>query len=169
MKYLTQASLVAACLIAMVPLSGCSPEGGTQTPAVTTVTEPALSTTDKDAQATTDAPELAGTSWRLVKIMGMDDSVAEPDEPSRYTLEFSKDGQAAILADCNRGTGSWSSEQPGNIQFGPIAATMAMCPEGSISDKYLAQFEWVRSYVMKDGQLFLATMADGSIIEFEPF
>jgi hypothetical protein len=26
----------------------------------------------------------------------------------------------------------------------------------------------VRSYVMKDGHLFLATMADGSIIEFEP-
>ncbi|MBL8201623.1 MAG: hypothetical protein JNK40_11665 [Chromatiales bacterium] len=33
---------------------------------------------------------------------------------------------------------------------------------------YLAQFEWVRSYVMKDGHLFLATMADGAIIEFEP-
>jgi len=26
----------------------------------------------------------------------------------------------------------------------------------------------VRSYVMKDHHLFLATMADGSIIEFEP-
>jgi hypothetical protein len=27
---------------------------------------------------------------------------------------------------------------------------------------------WVRSYVLKDGHLFLATMADGSIIEFAP-
>jgi hypothetical protein len=32
----------------------------------------------------------------------------------------------------------------------------------------MAQFPWVRSYVTKDGGLFLATMADGSIIEFEP-
>jgi len=26
---------------------------------------------------------------------------------------------------------------------------------------------WVRSYVLEGGHLFLATMADGSIIEFE--
>ena len=32
----------------------------------------------------------------------------------------------------------------------------------------MAQFPWVRSYVMRDGHLYLATMADGSIIEFEP-
>jgi hypothetical protein len=37
-----------------------------------------------------------------------------------------------------------------------------------LHDRYLAQFPWVRSYVMKDGRLFLATMADGSIVEFEP-
>ena len=43
-----------------------------------------------------------------------------------------------------------------------------MCPPPSISDRYLAQFEWVRSYVMHDGHLFLATQADGAIIEFEP-
>jgi hypothetical protein len=45
---------------------------------------------------------------------------------------------------------------------------MAMCSPGSLADRYLAEFQWVRSYVMKDGHLFLATMADGSIIEFEP-
>jgi hypothetical protein len=43
-----------------------------------------------------------------------------------------------------------------------------MCPPESLSERYLAQFEWVRSYVMRDGHLFLATMADGAIIEFEP-
>ena len=30
------------------------------------------------------------------------------------------------------------------------------------------QFQWVRSYVIENEHLFLATMADGSIIEFEP-
>jgi hypothetical protein len=43
-----------------------------------------------------------------------------------------------------------------------------MCPPQELSETYLAQFEWVRSYVMKDGHLFLATMADGSMVEFEP-
>jgi para-nitrobenzyl esterase len=73
-----------------------------------------------------------------------------------------------VLADCNRGKGSWASESDSQLQFGPIAATRAMCQPESLHDRYLSQFEWVRSYVMRDGHLFLATMADGSIIEFEP-
>lgn len=111
---------------------------------------------------------LEGTAWRLMNIASMDDSIDVPDDPAKYTLEFQADGRAAILADCNRGTGSWKSESPNQLSFGPVAATRAMCPPGSLSAKYLGQFEWVRSYVMKDGNLFLATMADGSIIEFEP-
>lgn len=115
-----------------------------------------------------DASELSGTAWQLVEIASMDDSSTKPDTASKYTLTFGEDGRAAILADCNRGTGSWTSKSAGELQFGPVAATRALCPPGSISDKYLAQFEWVRSYTMKDGHLFLATMADGAIIEFEP-
>lgn len=111
---------------------------------------------------------LGGTSWRLVNIASMDDSVYEPEDPASYTLDFDADGSARIRAGCNRGTGSWTSESSGQLQFGPIAATQALCPPGSISERYLKQFQWVRSYVMKDGHLFLATMADGSVIEFEP-
>jgi heat shock protein HslJ len=123
----------------------------------------------QDGSDTLAAPgELAGTAWRLVKILSMDDSVYTPDDPARYTLEFTPDGNVRILADCNRGMGSWRSEQPGQLAFGRIASTRALCPPGSLSEKYLAQFQWVRSYTMKDAHLFLATMADGSIIEFEP-
>jgi heat shock protein HslJ len=114
------------------------------------------------------AGELMGTSWRLVKIMSMDDNVDVPDDRSKYTLELQTDGKAAILADCNRGASAWSSKSAGQLQFGILATTRALCPPGSLSDKYLGQFEWVRSYVVKDGHLFLATMADGSIIEFAP-
>ena len=112
--------------------------------------------------------ELVGTKWRLVQIMSMDDSEHIPGDPEKYTLKLAEDGSAAIQADCNRGTGNWTSEGPNQLQFGPVAATMAICPPGSIGDVYMAQFQWVRSYTMKDGHLFLATMADGSIIEFEP-
>jgi heat shock protein HslJ len=114
------------------------------------------------------ASGLAGTSWRLLNIASMDDTVYVPDDPAKYTLAFGADGAASMQADCNRGAGSWTSESPGQLQFGPVAATRALCPPESLSEKYLAQFEWVRSYVLKDGNLFLATMADGAIIEFEP-
>lgn len=115
-----------------------------------------------------NAAELSGTYWQLVKIMSMDDSTDAPDDRSKYTLELQADGRAAIRADCNRGSGSWTSESASQLRFGSIAMTRALCPPGSLSDKYVAQFEFVRSYVMEDGHLFLATMADGSIIEFEP-
>jgi heat shock protein HslJ len=113
--------------------------------------------------------DLAGSSWQLVEIASMDDSVYRPEDRSLYTLALGADGTASIRADCNRGTGTWSvGESPSQIEFGVIAATQALCPEGSLHDRYMAQFQWVRSYVMEDGHLFLATMADGSIIEFEP-
>ena len=98
----------------------------------------------------------------------MDDTTSVPDDPSKYTLTFGADGTAQIVADCNRGTGSWKSESASQLEFGVIAATQAMCPPDSLHDTYMKQFEWVRSYVIEGGHLFLSTMADGSIIEFEP-
>lgn len=117
---------------------------------------------------TAAATELPGSSWRLVRIMSMDDREFIPENPANYTLEFHPDGRASMQADCNRGSGAWVSKAASQLEFGVIAATRAMCPPDSLSDRYLAQFEWVRSYQFEDGHLFLATMADGAIIEFEP-
>jgi len=160
--------------LTLVMLSGCAPEDA-QDASATSVAgteavalEPAVESGRTDTVDEAAGSKLAGTAWRLVKIMSMDDSVYEPDEPANYTLKFNEDTSAAMLADCNHGTGSWTSKSAGQLVFGPIAATMALCPPGSLSERFLAQFQWVRSYVMKEGHLFLATMADGSIIEFEP-
>jgi heat shock protein HslJ len=114
------------------------------------------------------AGELDGSDWRLVNIASMDDSIYLPDDSNRYTLSLDAKSRAVVRADCNRGTGSWTSASPGQLRFGPIATTRALCPAESLSEKYLAQFEWVRSYIIRDGHLFLSTMVDGSIIEFEP-
>ena len=63
---------------------------------------------------------------------------------------------------------SWTSESTHQLTFDEIATTRALCPPPSLGDKFLAQLKWVRTYLMKDGHMFLATMADGAIIEFEP-
>lgn len=112
--------------------------------------------------------DLAGTAWYLVKIMSMDDTVKIPDEGMRYTLEFNENGLASIRADCNRGSGTWRSESSGRLRFGPIASTRALCPPESLSGEYLGHLENVRSYIFEEGHLFLATRADGAIIEFAP-
>jgi hypothetical protein len=66
-----------------------------------------------------------------------------------------------VGGDCNLGTGSWTSQYAGQLH-------QALCPPGSLHDRYMAQLPWVRTCVTQDGRLFLATMADGSMIEFEP-
>ncbi|HEU4341059.1 MAG TPA: hypothetical protein VFU31_05765, partial [Candidatus Binatia bacterium] len=42
------------------------------------------------------------------------------------------------------------------------------CPPGSLHDLIVKHWEFVRSYVIKEGHLFLSLMADGGIYEFEP-
>ena len=155
---------------ALLTLAACAPEGADEKPQAAVTPPPAAEAAEQGAVAVAAAvtSELAGTSWRLVQIMEMNDTTHVPDEPARYTLALDADGSASIQADCNRGSGAWTSESAGRLKFGPIAATQAMCPPESISEVYLAQFQWVASFVMNDGHLFLATMADGSIIEFAP-
>lgn len=111
---------------------------------------------------------LAGTSWRLVKFVGGDDTTRVPDDPGKYTLQFNADGDVVARIDCNRGRATWKSDAPGQLELGPLAMTRAMCPPGSLHDQWVKQWPYVRSYIMRDGRLFLSLMADGGIYEFEP-
>ena len=111
---------------------------------------------------------LAGTSWQLVRFQGGDDKTATPDDRVKYTLAFASDGSVAVRVDCNRGRGTWKSDGPNQVQFGPMALTRAMCPPGSLHDQIVKHWAFFRSYVIKDGHLFLSLMADGGIYEFEP-
>ena len=111
---------------------------------------------------------LEGSSWRLVQI-SMSDGVTRPAiERSRYTVGFGANGVLNVRFDCNRGSGTWKSSGPNNVEFGPLALTRAMCPVGSLHDELVRQWPYVRSYVVKDGRLHLALMADGGTIDFEP-
>lgn len=103
-------------------------------------------------------------SWRLVRILGMDDSVAEARPPSRFTLTL-EDGRAFGRADCNLFSGPAEVDGVG-IVLGPLASTRAACAPGSLSDRYLQELSFVRTFVIEGGALYLATMADGSILEF---
>ena len=114
------------------------------------------------------AAALGGTSWQLVRFQGGDGAVLTPDDRSKYTLAFAADGVVNARIDCNRGRGGWKSAGPSQIEFGPMAITRAMCPPGSLHDQIVKQLPHVRSYVLKDGRLFLSLMADGGIYEFEP-
>jgi para-nitrobenzyl esterase len=127
--------------------------------------------TRNSAAQPTPAPTssaLEGTSWQLVKFQGSDGTTLTPDDRSKYTIAFAPASSLTTRLDCNRGRGSWKSSAANQLQLGPLALTRAQCPPGSLHDQIVKQWGNVRSYVVKNGHLFLSLMADGGIYEFEP-
>jgi para-nitrobenzyl esterase len=122
---------------------------------------------DRFAIARTD-DDLGGSSWRLVKFQSSDGATLTPDDKNKYTIAFGNDGRVAVRIDCNRGAGAWKSSGPNQLQFGPLALTRAKCRPPSMHDRIVKDWESIRSYVIKEGRLFLSLMADGGIYEFEP-
>ena len=128
----------------------------------------ACAETPRHTQTSAASAPLSGTSWQLVKFQGGDDRTATPDDRSKYTIAFNADGSTAARIDCNRGRGIWKSSAPGQLELGLLALTRAMCAPESMHDQIVKQWPFVRSYIVKDGHLFLSLMADGGIYEFEP-
>ena len=131
--------------------------------------EPPASLNSSTQDTAQDKPAgLGGTSWRLVQFEGGDGTTLKPDDPAKYTIAFGTDGRLSARIDCNRGTSTWKSSAPSHLELGPLALTRAMCPPESLHDQIVKQWPYVRSYVMKDGHLFVSLLADGGIYEFEP-
>jgi para-nitrobenzyl esterase len=124
--------------------------------------------THASGQKSRVASELAGTSWQLVKFQGADDTTLVPGDRSKYTIAFGRDGRVTARVDCNRGGSTWRSTKPGELQFGSWSMTRAKCPPGSLHDRVVTEGAAVRSYVIKDGRLFLSGMAAGGSYELEP-
>ena len=114
------------------------------------------------------ADPLKGTQWQLVDIQYMDDTVLKPDAAGKYTLRFDNDGSVSIKADCNMLGGSYTYTSPSGLEFGPLRSTMAFCGEKSLYSRFTKDMPFVRSFVIKDGNLHLALMADGGIYQFSP-
>jgi heat shock protein HslJ len=105
----------------------------------------------------------------------MDDAIGSvrPAALSLYTMSLNRDGTVVIRLNCNRATGSWSIQpgddpSSGRFQFGPLAATRAVCSSPSLDERFVAHAAYVRSYLLKDGMLALSLMADGGVYLWKP-
>jgi para-nitrobenzyl esterase len=112
---------------------------------------------------------LEGTAWKLVRFQGSDDTVLLPDDGSKYTLQFESGGTLAVRLDCNRGHGTWKSNAPNQLEVGPLALTRARCPSGSLHDQIAGNWQYIWSFVIRDGHLFVSLTADRGTYEWAPF
>jgi para-nitrobenzyl esterase len=115
-----------------------------------------------------EADPLAGTRWQLDSIEYMDDSTFSPDDSAKYTLEFDDAGMVDMQVDCNRLRGSYAYTVPSGLEFGAMLSTQAACPPESLYNRVVKDMPFVRSFVIKDGRLHLALMADGGIYNYSP-
>ena len=114
------------------------------------------------------ASQLDGTSWQLVKLQRPDDTPLVPDDKSKYTITFGRNGRVTVRVDCNRGSTTWKSTRAGELKFGSWSRTTAKCAPGSLHDQIVTEGAAVSSYVIRDGHLFLSGMAAGGSYELEP-
>lgn len=127
-------------------------------------------------QQHTDKPAaLAGSAWELIAIQSMDDAqgTTRIARPGTFTVSFAADGRANLRIDCNRGSASWKASpsadaSSGSLEFGPLATTKMMCPPGSHDQKVMRDLPFVRSYLIRDGKLYMSLMADGGMYEWQP-
>ncbi|MEL7236750.1 MAG: META domain-containing protein [Chloroflexota bacterium] len=123
------------------------------------------------AQATTYAqdeePTPVGTTWQWVGYQSMDDSTIAPENPAMYLLTLNEDGTLNVTADCNVGGGVYALEGSG-VTIEVQTLTRALCLPESLSEDYLRLLGDVVSYVIEDGDLYLALMMDAGIMQFTP-
>ncbi len=123
-------------------------------------------TAGAQSPAAATGADLEGTSWELVKIEGTDAKIHVPAERGHYLLAFTAHGELSARIDCNRGSGTWSSPEPGRLVLGELASTRAQCPPNSLYDEVIAHWTEVRSYAIREGHLFLT--GGGGVYEYAP-
>ncbi|HKY42942.1 MAG TPA: META domain-containing protein [Pyrinomonadaceae bacterium] len=119
-------------------------------------------------QKSSGAKPLSGTSWQLVKFQGPDERTFAPDDRSKYTITFGRNGRVTVRVDCNRGSSTWKVTANGELEFGSWSRTNAKCGPGSLHDQIVTEGADVHKFDIKEGRLFLFGMPRGGYYELEP-
>ena len=110
-------------------------------------------------------PELARTTWRWVSLTTPEETLTIA-EPERYILRFLDGGRIALRADCNRGAGSVVFPEPGAVRFGALAITRAMCPTGSLGDRFAREVVRAGRWAIQRGELRLELPGNAGVLRF---
>src|SRR4030095_8559 len=102
----------------------------------------------------------------LISIKHKDGQTLRLTGKRRYKISFDAEGRESAQFDCNVGRGTFKSESPGQITFGPMALTKMVCPRGPLYDLIVNEVQRFRTYRREGGHLFLLT-ADDSAYEVE--
>jgi heat shock protein HslJ len=99
-------------------------------------------------------PPIAGTSWFWRSFIKADGSQTTITEYDNYMLEFLAGGQVSVLADCNKGSGTYSTSGT-QITIQISTSTQASCGEESLGTQYTNLLNASYAYAVQNGVLAL--------------
>lgn len=139
---------------------------GMPTPSATLPFTPTLSaffpTATHSPSAHSGSTTLGSTLWLWTETSRGNGSTQKVDNPLRYSLVFTSNGEINILADCNLFRGTYQVDPAGALTHLEIGeGTKMACPPDSQSGDFLQQLSQVSHGFLQDGSLFLE-LADGA-------
>jgi heat shock protein HslJ len=111
-----------------------------------------------------DPAAVTGKSWQWVATV-TPLARTEVPHPDRYRIHLQPDGKLVARFDCNRGGGSYQISD-GILSFGPLISTRMACPDGSLDAGFMRDLQRVKSFFVRDGQLYLQMPADSGTLRF---
>lgn len=109
---------------------------------------------------------LEDSNWQLVQLTVLGGFVFEPEDHSKYVLNFRNGNRLTGNSDCNSITGSWLQDNS-ELRFEPFVTTRALCPPGSLHNNLALYLKDVQAFSFRDDHLVLTTPTQGVEIEFE--
>ena len=117
--------------------------------------------------ACSGSSSLTGKTWQLTaiteKVPAFQGVVPAADQ-ANYTIQFMPDGNFQAKADCNQLSGTYTTTGSGGLTIALGPMTLAACPEGSMSDQYVAALGKAASYAIANGQLTITTSDGGTLV-----
>ena len=89
------------------------------------------------SEATTIAAEVVPGVLKLQSLTRADATTVTISDPQQFTLEFLDNNRIAVKADCNRASGSFTTNGTA-LTIGPMAVTKAYCGSASLDNEFLS-------------------------------
>jgi para-nitrobenzyl esterase len=112
-----------------------------------------------------EAGRLVGITWYWRGTLMNDGASFRPADPSQYTVQFTSNGRVVVRADCNRGAGTYTLHGR-TLTFSPLAVTRAMCPPGSLDQRFVRDLGEAQSYNIRAGILLVELKFDSGTMRF---
>jgi heat shock protein HslJ len=112
------------------------------------------------------AANITGVPWKWQSMTTPLEQI-QVDDPEAYVVQFTAEGLVEVQADCNTGSGQYMMSGS-ELTIEITATTLALCPEGSLSDQFIRSLNAAAQYSSDGNGLTIELVADGGTMQFAP-